>query len=286
MRSEPTMYQGKPNASWPVINGIDLEGRSKAQRGTTNPATRDQYLARCLGQRERDMEVDRTQLRPCHGCKFYRGDTSDTSEFGPSDDDECGNGDGKGGKPPPGANRQMCLVASPTQGESKSGVSESGMPVGDAASLGSSASTAEANENPFGSTPTLVNRREPGRRLPLVQGTFQTRECLVPGLDDIAARAQQREADRKAHDALLEQNRKAALAQAGGDEGLARLIVARGGSAGLKALPWSPAASKGTLTREVVPAGRGGGVTTSPGSPWLAGDTIPHRIAAFSAMSA
>ena len=136
------------------------------------------------------MEVDRSQQRPCHGCKFYRGDISDTGYAGPSDDDEYGNGDGKGGKPPSEANRQMCLVASPTQGESKSGVTESGVPVGDAASLGASASTAEASENPFGSTPTLANRPAPGRRLPLVQGPFSTRESLVPGLEGIAARAQ------------------------------------------------------------------------------------------------
>ena len=43
--------------------------------------------------------------------------------------------------------------------------------------------------------------------------TIKTRESLVPGLESIAARAQQREDERKALDALHEQNRKASAGQ-------------------------------------------------------------------------
>ena len=227
-RTEITRYPGQPNESWPVINGTNPDGRAVLigggavrfgmsvdleghPREAINPATRAQYEAHCLSHRERDFDIDRTQRRPCHGCSCYRGDTSDTGEAGPSDDDEYGNGDGKGGEPPAEANRQMCIVAPPTQAESKSGVKTSGVPAGDAASV----------------------------------VTIKTRESLVPGLEGIAARAQRRDDERTALDALHEQNRRAALAQANGDELLARQIFARGEAAGLKALPWSPAASEG-----------------------------------------
>ena len=71
--------------------------------------------------------------------------------MGPLDDDEHGNGDGQGGDPPSDCDRQMCPVAAPVKGESKSGV-----PAQDQAGAGPPTSVAAAQssglsvENPFG----------------------------------------------------------------------------------------------------------------------------------------